>query len=410
MKRYDDYTNEMLCAAVQTGEKEAREALIRRNLSFVRKMANASMARYRAKDFATSTFVDDMIQAGCEALITAAESYDPDRGSPFLAFARVVIRNQLCHAYMNERSRSPIHILDTKKARTVIFLDDSYDGKSDSFLAESIPDFNAITPEEYTERIEKQRELWNALGALDPRSREFLMLRYQLGKEKQGTPKNDGILTLKESAKLAHISISRAKRMESEALAFLKEHIEEQREYQPAPPVALCPEVQSAGEKLLHMLRQKAAHSRMHVGNIPFIACLADHPETISGIADLTVIMAEQRKSSSCVPKWVVSTKAGHGLRVCMDFPDAEAHLHLHIDDVSASCRKTETAEDAPDISEWLWFLASELWQDKEETEYDTLEKLHVKRRFIRDICGAILEWLQKSPCEPHLHGEIAPP
>ena len=93
MKQYDDYTNEMLCAAVQAGEMDAREVLIQRNLPFVRKIASASMIRYRAKDFATSTFVDDLIQAGCEALITAAESYDPDRGKSFLAFARVVIRN-----------------------------------------------------------------------------------------------------------------------------------------------------------------------------------------------------------------------------------------------------------------------------------------------------------------------------
>ena len=383
----------MLCTAVQTGEKEAKEALIRRNLSFVRKMANASMARYRAKDFATSTFVDDLIQAGCEALLTAAESYDPDRGSSFLAFARVVIRNRLCHAYINERSKSPVHILDTKKARAVVFLDDSYDGKSDSYLAESIPDFNAITPEEYIERIEKQRELWDALGALDPRSREFLMLRYQLGKEKQGTPKNDGILTLKESAKLAHISISRAKRMESEALAFLKKHIEEQREYLPAPPATLCPEAQSAGEKLFRGLRQRAARSILHVGSIPFIACSEDHPEAISGTVDLTVIISEQRKSSTCVPKWVISSESGQELQVCIDFPAAKVHLCLHIDDVSARCRRIENSEDAPDLSEWLWFLASDLWRDKEETKYDTLEKLHMQRCLVRDICDTVLEW-----------------
>lgn len=393
MKRYDDYTNEMLCAAIQAGEMDAREALIQRNLPFVRKMASASMARYRAKDFATSAFVDDLIQAGCEALLTAAESYEPDRGCSFLAYAKVIIRNRLCNVLLQERTKSPIHILDTKKARTVVFLDDSYDGKSDSSLAESIPDFNAITPEEYIERIEKQRELWNALGALDPRSREFLMLRYQLSGEKRGTPKRGGILTLKESAGLAHININRAKRMESEALAFLKKHIEQQREPQPAPPASLCPEAQCAEEKLLRGLRQKAARSRLHVGSIPFIACSEDHPEAISGTVDLTVIISEQRKSSTCVPKWVISSESGQELQVCIDFSAAKAHLCLHIDDVTEHCRKTETVKDAPDLSKWLWFLASDLWLDKEETEYDTLEKLYVQRCLVRDICNAVLEW-----------------
>ena len=389
MKRYDDYTNEMLCSTIQAGEMDAREALIQRNLPFVRKMANASMARYRAKDFATSAFVDDLIQAGFEALLTAAESYDSDKGSTFLAYARVIIRNRLCNVLLQERAKSPIHILDTEKARTVVFLDDTYDAS----LAESIPYFNVIAPEEYTERIEKQRELWNALGALDPRSREFLMLRYQLGGEKQGTPKRGGILTLKESAELAHISINRAKRMESEALAFLKKHIEQQREPQPAPPASLCPEAQCAEEKLLRGLRQKAARSRLHVGSIPFIACSEDHPEAISGTVDLTVIISEQRKSSTCVPKWVISSESGQELQVCIDFPAANAYLCLHIDDVSARCRRIENSEDAPDLSEWLWFLTSDLWLDKEETECDTLEKLHMQCCLVRDICDAVLEW-----------------
>jgi hypothetical protein len=128
------------------------------------------------------------------------------------------------------------------------------------------------------------------------------------------------------------------------------------------------------------------------VGSIPFIACSKDHPEAVSGLADLTVIMNEQRKSSTCVPKWVISSDAGQELHVCIDFPAAKAHLCLHIDDVSARCRRTENSEDAPDLSEWLWFLASDLWFDKEETEYDTLEKLHMQCRFVRDICNAVLD------------------
>ena len=182
------------------------------------------------------------------------------------------------------------------------------------------------------------------------------------------------------------------KRMESEALSFLKEYIEEHREPEPELPATLCPEAQNVGEKLLRGLRKKAAHSRLHVGSIPFIACSADHPETISGIADLTVIMAEQRKSSSCAPKWVISSEAGQELRVCIDFPVAKAYLCLHIDNVTEHCRKAENTKDAPDLSEWLWFLASDLWLDKEETGYDTLEKLHMQRRFVRDICNAVLD------------------
>lgn len=392
MKQYDDYTNEMLCEAIQAGEMDAREALLQQNLSLIRKMASVLMARYHTKAFATSAFIDDLIQAGCEAILTAAESYDPARGTPFLAFAKVVIRNRLRNALIQERSKSPVHILDTEKARTVVFLDDSYDAESDSQLIESIPDPSAIMPEEYAERKKKHRELWAALAALDPRSRAFLMLRYQLGEEKRGTQTSEGILTLKESADLAHISISRAKRLESEALAFLKRHIEEHREPQPVLPAALSVEAQSAAERLLHGLRQRAAHSRLHVDSIPFMACSADHPETILGAADMTVIMREQRKSSAYVPKWVVAAEARCELGVCIRFPAAEVHVRLHIDDVMVGCRMSESEKEAPDLTEWLWFLASELWKDVKCDESVALERLHAQRCLVRDICDAVLD------------------
>ena len=110
------------------------------------------------------------------------------------------------------------------------------------------------------------------------------------------------------------------------------------------------------------------------------------------GTVDLTVIMNKQGKSFTCAPKWVISSDAGQELHVCIDFPAAKAHLCLHIDDVSARCRRIENSEDAPDLSEWLWFLTSDLWLDKEETECDTLEKLHMQCRFVRDICNAVLD------------------
>ena len=382
----------MLCAAIRTGEMDARDTLIQRNLPLVRKMASARMARYRTKVFATSAFIDDLIQAGCEALLTAAENYECSKGVPFLAFAKVVIRNRMCNALIQERIKSPVHVLDTEKARTVVFLDDSYDTESDSPLIECIPDPSALMPEDYVERKKKHRELWTALAALDPRSRAFLLLRYQLCEEKRGTPTNEGILTLKESAELAHISISRAKRMESEALAFLKRHIEEHREPQPALPAELSPEAQCAAEKLLQGLRQGAAHSKLHVNSIPFMACSAGHPEVITGTVDLTVIMSEQRKSSAYVPKWVVAAESVRELGVCIDFPAAEAHVRLYIDDVSEDRRMSESEKAAPDLTEWLWFLASELRQGEEATGAGALERLHVRRRIIRDICEVVLD------------------
>ena len=128
------------------------------------------------------------------------------------------------------------------------------------------------------------------------------------------------------------------------------------------------------------------------MGCIPFSAFSANNRETIMGTVDLTVIIDKQHNRGTCVPKWVISSESGQDLRVCIDFPAAKAHLCLHIDDVSEHCHKTENTKDAPDLSEWLWLLASDLWSDKEETEYDTLEKLRMQRCFVRDICDAFLD------------------
>ena len=133
------------------------------------------------------------------------------------------------------------------------------------------------------------------------------------------------------------------------------------------------------------------------MGNIPFFACSADHPEVISGTADLIVVCkacfsGEQRICSAYVPKWVISAETGQELCICIDFSAVEAYVHLHIEDVSVGCAFSESTKDAPDLTEWLWFLVSEQWKDEEGSESAALERVHAHRNFVRDICNAILD------------------
>ena len=156
----------------------------------------------------------------------------------------------------------------------------------------------------------------------------------------------------------------------------------------------LSPKARQAAEKLCEYI---TSHRRFHVGNIPFFACSADHPEVISGTADLIVVCkasfsGEQRNCSAYVPKWLISAESGQELCVRIDFPTAKAYLLLHIDNVPADYIIPGEGKSAPDLTEWLLFLAAELWQD-DESEHDVLERLHVRRCLVRDICDAILCW-----------------
>jgi len=293
-----------------------------------------------------------------------------------------------------EYAESPLGLLKSDKVRAVLCLDDSYDEDTDSSLSECIPDERELTPEAWYERKENARPLWDALKALNPHDRDFIMLRYGLGDRSGKAGPRKGILPLTEAAALAHISLSRAKRIEADALAFLKKHIEENNRHEIVKAPELSSEARQAAEKLCEYL---SSHKRFRVGNIPFFACSADHPEVIPGTANLIVVRkasfsGEQRNCSAYVPKWAISAGAGQELCVRIDFPTAKAHLHLLIDNVSTDYIIPGEGKSAPDLAEWLWFLAVELWQH-DKSEYGALERLHIRRCLVRDICHAILGW-----------------
>lgn len=401
MKQYDDYTNEMLCAAIQAGDDYARGILIERNRRWIGSLADHSYKILGMSAFATSAALDDLIQAGNMALLRAAKRYDPDKVPIFLAFAKKAILNAMRSEAKREYTESPLRLLESEKVRAVLRLDDSYDADTDSSLSECIPDEQELTPEEWHERKENARSLWEALKVLNPHDREFIMLRYQLGNRNGSTELHKGILPLKEAAKLAHISEGRAKRIEQEALDFLKRHIEERREPKTAASPNLSQEARSAAEKLCDVLRNYAVHNALHVPSLPFVACSATHSETITGTADLTVTtmipsMGEQVKRSAYVPTWIISDESRDELRIHIRFHSHRAHatealLRLRIDTIVRDCGTSDDIKTAPDLTEWLWCLASELWISN-ETENEVNNSLSARRAFVRDIVDAVLD------------------
>ena len=105
--------------------------------------------------------------------------------------------------------------------------------------------------------------------------------------------------------------------------------------------------------------------------------------------------MGEQAKRCAYVPTWIISGESKNDLTVRIRFPAHNEHaakvlLHLRIDAVMRDGYAPNDIENTPDLTEWLWFLASELWQE-DESERDTLERMQVRRCLVRDICDDIL-------------------
>lgn len=210
MKKYGDYTNEMLCAAIQAGDDFAKAVLIEQNRRWVGKLAESFHKMLGMDVFATSAAVDDLIQAGNMAMLRAAERYEPNKAPAFLAYAKIIVLNAMHTEAKCEYAESPLHLLESGKVRAVLRLDDSYDEDTDSALSECIPDERELTPEAWYERKENARPLWEALKVLNPHDRDFIMQRYGLGNRNGNTESRKGILPLTEAAAQAHISLSRA--------------------------------------------------------------------------------------------------------------------------------------------------------------------------------------------------------
>ena len=401
MKQYADYTNEMLCAAIQAGDEYAKAVLIEQNRRWVGKLAESFHKMLGMDVFATSAAIDDLIQAGNMAMLRAAERYEPNKAPAFLAFAKKIVLNAMRTEAKREYAESPLGLLKSDKVRAVVRLDGSCDEDTDSSLSECIPDERELTPEAWYERKENARPLWEALKALNPHDREFIMLRYGLGNRNGNTESLKGILPLTEAAKQVHISLNRAKRIEADALDFLKKYIEERHAQKADLPVEWSQEALCAAEKLRDNLRHQAVQSVLHVHGIPFFACSSKHPEAIVGMADLTVATAalytsEQLKRCAYVPTWIISGESRDDLTIHIRFPARDAHaaeatLRLRVDTVVKDYGTSDDIKGAPDITEWLWCLACELWIT-DETETEAHYALYAQRVLVRDICDAVLD------------------
>ena len=184
-------------AALRAGDGSAREKLIRHNLRLVAHVAK--------KYYAQPGDQEDLISIGTIGLMKAVDTFDSTRKARFSTYASRCIENELRMYFRRER----------KNGGTVSLQETLEAGKDDTALTLSDVLQDGFCMEDRFEQQDEARRLRRLIEGLPARERKLILLRYGLA----GRPP----LTQLETAGLLGISRSYVSRLETHALALLRE-------------------------------------------------------------------------------------------------------------------------------------------------------------------------------------------
>ena len=183
-------------AALRSGDRSAREKIIRHNLRLVAHVAK--------KYYAQPGDQEDLISIGTIGLMKAVDTFDTTRKARFATYASRCIENELRMHFRRERRNGVVVSLqETLEA-----------GKEDGALTLSDVLQDGFCMEDACERQDEARRLRRLIEGLPARERKLILLRYGLA----GQPP----LTQLETAQLLQISRSYVSRLETHALEQLR--------------------------------------------------------------------------------------------------------------------------------------------------------------------------------------------
>ncbi len=187
-------------AAMQRGDKHAREKLIEHNLRLV--------AHIVKKYYSSSADPDDLISIGTVGLIKGVSTFDPSKNVRLATYISRCIENEIL-----------MYFRASKKLSYEVSLEEpiEQDGDGNSLALMDVLSCHDDSLEK-VEQSDFHQIITNALRVLDSREREIIVLRYGLG----GRPP----LTQREVAQRGGISRSYVSRIEKKALKKLRATIE----------------------------------------------------------------------------------------------------------------------------------------------------------------------------------------
>lgn len=203
MKR-DPITNEQLCALAKRGDDDAQNLLIENNLRFIKKTAYEVWSAQAELNRSLQISLDDFVQEGSLGLLGCIDSYNPDSGNLFLTYAASAIRNA-----MIDYIRSQNVPFEAKNLNSIVSLDELAKDEVQS-KHNFIADPTKQTPEQIYLAQERYDDLHHALDMIENREGQYLRYRFGFEDEKEHP--------LTETAKHFNLSVSRAKKIEAQAL------------------------------------------------------------------------------------------------------------------------------------------------------------------------------------------------
>lgn len=203
MKR-DPITNEQLCVSAKRGDADAQNLLIESNLRFIKKTAYEVWSAQAGLNQSLQISLDDLLQEGSLGLLDCIDSYNPNSGNMFLTYAAPAIRNAMID-YIRSQNVS----FEAKNLNDIISLDELAKDEVQS-KHNFTTDPTKQTPEQIYLAQERIDDIHRALEMIEAREERYLRYRFGFDDEKEHP--------LTETAKRFHLSESRAKKTEAQAL------------------------------------------------------------------------------------------------------------------------------------------------------------------------------------------------
>ena len=206
-----ELTNEELCALAAAGGNESFDILLKKNESFVWEYAWKAWKRIADSEVDRSLTYDDLYQTAIIAFWEAVKRFDSEKDVQFISFAGTVINSRLTDELKKAYA-------DYAAAGAFIHFDKELDDKDGPAFKETLLHHFQQMPDVIFFKKEQRSVVRNAISALTPRQRIFILHRFGF--------LDGNAMTMAEVYRVFSLSEKTAKDLEAKAFESIRAEYE----------------------------------------------------------------------------------------------------------------------------------------------------------------------------------------